>query len=428
MSRGRLIKKSDKQLIDSVNVGPYPWKELSPETILLPDNARKSVVLAKSHPTQELANKVQRPSEFSRAFGQPVKPLFPQDMTSEFLASQEELRQRKRRMQMDEDEAVALELLNFEDEQGGEADQQSQGNPETQSTGRENAGAAASAAQGIPNVGIGSGVSINANRAVGPDISDLSSLTSPKNKGLAGHGLDFGLNEITQERLDAEVRSAYERGLAQGLREGEQAGLQQIQAQIPVEQNPQAASSSAGQFDEEQREVAFNEGVQAGLEQGRVAAQQEAEQKYNHSMELFTKALSELQHLKGELLSTGREIFAEIAQMCADKVLRRHIQWNEQALRSVFEAAMSQFQAQDELKIEMHPEDITRLEKQIPVDQRTRLRLVGNSKLERGDIKIEANNEVVSFDIQRTVESVIDSLKDELFEDVKKDESTEKAG
>ncbi|MEN9825828.1 MAG: hypothetical protein RI953_1573 [Pseudomonadota bacterium] len=428
MSRGRLIKKSDKQLIDSVNVGPYPWKDLSPETILLPDNARKSVVLAKSHPNQELASKVQKPSEFSRTFGHPAKPLFPQDLTAEFLASQEELRQRKRRMQMDEDEAVALELLDFEEEGGAESEQQSPATPEMQSTGRENAGAAASAAHGIPNVGMTTVAAATANRAVGPDISDLSSLTSHKNKGLAGHGLDFTLNEITQERLDSEVKAAFDRGFAKGLRDGEQAVLQNLQPQALVEQVPSTLSSESVQFDEEQREVAYNEGVQAGLEQGRNAAQQEAEQKYNHSMELFTKALSELQHLKGELLSTGKEIFAEIAQMCADKVLRRHIQWNDQALRSVFEAAMGQFQAQDELKIEMHPEDIARLENQIPENQRTRLRLVGNSKLERGDIKIEANNEVVSFDIQRTVESVIDSIKDELFEEVKKDDSTEKAG
>ncbi|MFZ9519799.1 MAG: FliH/SctL family protein [Silvanigrellaceae bacterium] len=423
-----MIKKSDKQLIDSVNVGAYPWKDFSPETILLTDNSRKSVVMAKSHPNQELANKVHKPNEFSRTFGQPSKTLFPQDLTAEFLASQEELRQRKRRMQMDEDEAVALELLDFEDEEATEGSDNSSSTPESKSTGLENAGAAASASQGIPNVGASAVASANGARVIGPDISDLSSLTSPKNKGLSGHGLDFGLDEITQERLDAEVKAAYERGLAEGMRDVQESELQNAQTTRIAAQDLPTTDETNGQLSPEQREAAFNEGMQAGLEQGRNAAQQEAEQKYNHSMELFTKALSELQHLKGELLSTGREIFAEIAQMCADKVLRRHIQWNDQALRNVFEAAMGQFQAQDELKIEMHPEDIARLEKQIPENQRTRLRLVANSKLDRGDIKIEANSEVVSFDIEKTVEAVIDSLKDELFEDAKKDDSTEKAG
>jgi hypothetical protein len=145
-------------------------------------------------------------------------------------------------------------------------------------------------------------------------------------------------------------------------------------------------------------------------------------------MALFTKALSELQHLKGELLSTGREIFAEIAQICAERVLRTSVLLNDGALRSVFEAATSQFQSQDELKIEMHPEDISRLEAQIPSEQRKRIRLVANNKLERGDLKIEANNEVVSLELHNTVQQVIDSLKDDLFETIKKDETTEKAG
>lgn len=412
MPRGRLLKKNQQEMLGNLNVEEYPWKDFSPETIVLADNQRKSVVLAKSHPAQELNRKVVKPSEFSRAFGQPAKTLLPQDMTAEYLASQEELRQRKRRMQMDEDEVVALELLDLE-EDFAKVQDTSREQRDFASTGHENAGAVAS----TPPTA----------RPVAPDISDLSSLTSHKGKGLTSRGLDFALNEITQEKLDADVQAAFQRGLAQGRQEGEQAAMQQIAAQnIPAQSEPVAAEQP--QLNEELIQQSYNDGLQAGLQQGREDAALDAEQKYNHTMQLFTKALSELQHLKGELLSTGREIFAEIAQMCADKILRKHIQWNDEALRSVFTAAMSQFQAQDELKIEMHPEDIARLEQQIPAEQRSRLRLHGNSKLARGDIKIEANQEVVSFDIQKTVEAVIDSLKDELFDEDKKDSTTEKAG
>lgn len=95
MTRGRLVKKAEQEKLGKIQVDSYPWKDFSMETILLPDNPRKSVVLAKSHPEQELNRKVQQPAEFSRTFGNPSKPLFPEDMTSEYLASQEELRQRK---------------------------------------------------------------------------------------------------------------------------------------------------------------------------------------------------------------------------------------------------------------------------------------------------------------------------------------------
>jgi len=411
MPRGRLLKKNQQEMLGKLNVEEYPWKEFSPDTILLTDNQRKSVVLAKSHPAQELNKKVVKPSEFSRTFGQPAKTLLPQDMTAEYLASQEELRQRKRRMQMDEDEVVALELLDLE-EDFAKVQETPREQSDAVSTEHENAGAVASAP--------------TASRSGAPDISDLSSLTSHKGKGLTSRGLDFTLNEITQEKLDSEVQAAFQRGLEQGRHEGEQSAMQIAAQNVPPP--VETVEVEQPQVSEELIQQSYNDGLQAGLQQGREDAALDAEQKYNHSMQLFTKALSELQHLKGELLSTGREIFAEIAQMCADKILRKHIQWNDEALRSVFTAAMSQFQAQDELKIEMHPEDIARLEQQIPAEQRSRLRLLGNSKLARGDIKIEANHEVVSFDIQKTVEAVIDSLKDELFDEDKKDSTTEKAG
>jgi len=115
MSRGRLIKKSDQDKNSSVKVEDYPWTDFSTESILLPDNPRKSVIQSKSHSAQEMETKVKSPTDFSRVLSAPVKPILPQDLTAEFLASQEELRQRKRRMQMDEDEAVALELLDLED-------------------------------------------------------------------------------------------------------------------------------------------------------------------------------------------------------------------------------------------------------------------------------------------------------------------------
>lgn len=422
MPRGRLIKKAEQEKVGSINVEPYPWRDFSPQSILLTDNPRKSVVLAKSHPSQELDKKVQKPIEFARTFGHPAKPLFPQDMTAEFLASQEELRQRKRRMQMDEDEVVALELLDLDEEVEDSAAHQQQAHQQQQQSSDPRRQAETHFQAGLVQSPLNS-------RGGSPDISDLSALASHK-----GKGLDFTLNQVSRETLDAEVQAAFERGRSQGFEEGEKQGFSRALNEINQSNVNTEESATAVDFEAqaaqwaETAEQRYQEGLKAGMEQGRTEASQEAEAKYEHSMQLFTKALSELQHLKGELLSTGREIFSEIVQMCADKILRRHIQWNDEALSRVFTAAMSQFQAQDELKIEMHPEDIARLEKQIPENQRTRLRLIGNAKLDRGDIKIEANNEVVSFDIERTVESVIDSLKDELFDDARKEDPAEKAG
>lgn len=408
MTRGRLVKKSEQEKLGNIHVDSYPWKDFSSETILLPDNPRKSVILAKSHPEQELNRKVHRPADFARTFGNPAKPLFPEDMTAEYLASQEDLRQRKRRMQMDEDEAVALELLDLDDNTVKETRSENSNTGNNISAADANTDAAASF--GAPSV-----------RSAGHDISDLSKLSAQNSRGFGDGDLDFTGPKNSQKEIDARTTAAFENGLLQGRADGEKAGYDAALIEMKKNEAPTALAEGAAPR-------TFAEGVEEGLAQGKEQALSEVEEKYNHSMALFTKALSELQHLKGELLSTGREIFAEIAQICAERVLRTSVRLNDGALRSVFEAATSQFQSQDELKIEMHPEDISRLEVLITDEQRKRIRLVANSKLERGDLKIEANNEVVSLELHNTVQQIIDSLKDDLFETIKKDETTEKAG
>lgn len=408
MSRGRLVKKNQQDKIGTMHVESYPWQDFSAETILLPDNPRKSVVLAKSHPKQEMESKVQVPREFSKSFSAPSKPLLPQDLTADYLASQEELRQRKLRMQMNEDEAVALELMDLESNKISQHTDELEQVTDADHAREANATAAASASK----TGL---------RSSGPDISDLSKLAAQKIRSFGDGDLEFRGAQISEDELEQKLKSAFEAGLAQGKIEGEKFGLE-----LAMKQAHESAERESVPSDVSQK--SFEQGIEEGVLRGKEIALQEAEEKYNHSLTLFTKALSELQHLKGELLVTGREIFAEIAQICAEKVLRTSVRLNDQALRSVFDAATSQFQSQDELKIEMHPDDIARMEAQIEPDQRKRVRLVSNNKLERGDLKIEANNEVVSLEIHQTVQQVIDSLKDDLFEDVSKDGKTDKVG
>jgi flagellar assembly protein FliH len=366
-------------------------------------------VLAKSHPQQELKKKVQNPPEFTRTFGAPAKPLFPEDMTAEFLASQEELRQRKRRMQMDEDEAVALELLDITEEGADDVHAASATDIAHMSPGEANATAAASVSKSGARAG---------NSA---DISDLSKLAAQSNRGFGDGALAFADGHSPQEDVEARIKEAFEKGFAKGRAEGESAGYEAAISEVEA----RAAESKP---EESAPMQTYEEGLEQGLARGREEALQEAQEKYNHSLMLFTRALSELQHLKGELLSTGREIFAEIAQICAERVLRQSVKLKDEALRSIFAAATGQFQQQDQLKIEMHPEDIARIEPQLAAEQRQHLRLVGNASLQRGDMKIEANNEVVSLDLHSTVQQLIDSLKDDLFETSTKGDSTEKAG
>ena len=406
MSRGRLIKKSDQDKQSSVTVENYPWTDFSTESILLPDNPRKSVVESKSHTIREMETKVKAAAEFSKVLSAPTKPILPQDLTEEFLASQEELRQRKRRMQMDEDEAVALELLDLED---GLSDSRT----ETQMV--------SSVGNNIPV----SEDSFAQVRQSGPDISDLSAFASEKKLEINDGTFDFSEDSSSQQEVQEKIAAAFERGLQQGKSEGEKTGYEA--AVNAIQRSPETEQGQSETSDELRQQI-LEEGVEQGRREARETALSEAEEKFSHSVKLFTSALTELQHLKGELISTGREIFAEIAQICAEKVLRTTVKLNDDALRKIYEAATSQFSLDSKLQIEMHPEDLARLEPHIAQSETDRIRLVANDKITQGDLKIEANNEVISLDLHSTVQQIIDALKDDLFENAKKDDSTDKAG
>lgn len=410
MSRGRLIKKVDQDKLKSINVEGYPWTDFSTETILLPDNPRKSVVQSKSHPERELQSKVRTPQEFSKVLSAPVQPILPQDLTAAFLASQEELRQRKRRMQMDEDEAVALELFDLEDSldevshvAGGA--QQSSNHPKQTSRDTPDA-----------NGGVRTG---------SPDISDLSAFSGEQKLKIDEDQFEFEAQSDVLPDLQEQLTAAFERGFQQGRVEGEkfaqESAVQRQQQDLQIENVTPDSSQVA-----EHR--TYEDGVAQGQVDAREAAHAEAAEKFNRSVQLFTSALTELQHLKGELISTGREIFAEIVQICAAKVLRNAVQINDDALRKIYESATSQFSLDSKLHIEMHPDDLARLEPHIAASDKERIALVPNDKIAIGDLKIEANNEVISLDIHNTVQQIIDTLKDDLFESSKKDDSDEKAG
>lgn len=412
MSRGRLIKKVDQDKNSSVTVENYPWTDFSTDSILLPDNARKSVVQSKSHSAQEMEAKVRAANDFSKVLSTPVKPILPQDLTAEFLASQEELRQRKRRMQMDEDEAVALELLDLED---GLAEIHSE----------DKAGSNPEHGQPISPSEAGDKASGQNIRIAGPDISDLSAFAAEKKLEIDDGTFDFSSQSSEQKDLQEKIAAAFERGLEQGKAEGEKSGYEA--ALSTLQQNSQSTLDDSTTA-EQAAQQSFEQGVEQGRAEAKEIALAEAEEKFSRSVKLFTSALSELQHLKGELISTGREIFAEIAQICAEKVLRSSVKLSDDALRKIYESATSQFSLENKLQIEMHPDDLSRLEPHIAQSDKDRIRLIANDKITQGDLKIEANNEVISLDLHNTVQQIIDALKDDLFESAKKDDSTDKAG
>jgi len=111
---GKLVKKSDEKMMRLLDMDSYPWLHFNEQSIIFPDNVKRTVILEKMHDPLEISQKVISAKEFEKPFAGKSKPLIPRDMTEDYKRGQREALKRRRRTLMDEEEAMALELAELE--------------------------------------------------------------------------------------------------------------------------------------------------------------------------------------------------------------------------------------------------------------------------------------------------------------------------
>ena len=79
--QGKLIKKTDEKMMDMLDMESYPWLHFNEQSLIFPDNVKRTVILEKMHDPQEISQKVIAAKEFEKPFGMKSKPLLPRDMT-----------------------------------------------------------------------------------------------------------------------------------------------------------------------------------------------------------------------------------------------------------------------------------------------------------------------------------------------------------
>ena len=419
LKKGRLLKNNSDLLIKGAEIQSYPWMQFSEENIAFPDNARKSLIRAEVHDSEELKAKITIPEEFRRQLAPKTTPLFPVDLTDDYIMSQEELALQRRRRLLDEEELVTLELQNLA-QMGADItgwkehkeQKEKKVHPETEEQIQNGSKAAvknnakSSQKEVVKETikktteQIQTDVKQNSDKPI-ELINDLNEKSKVNVEPV--ETLKQTTARVSEQELEEIKNKAWEESYTAGYGEGYSAG------QKLGTQEAQAQGHADGHSD------GFAEGVREGEEKG-LSVLESRSRKYFSTL---NDALAEMESLRSHILAAGQDIFIEIAKLCSEKILRSQLRASDEALKALFNAAVESQNEKEFITLEMNPEDASRLrtemEKDVNHTGKRRIKIKENSDRAVGDFRIEADDAVLTHDISKAVDTLIESLRDDLF-------------
>ncbi len=392
--QGKLIKKTDEKMMDMLDMESYPWLHFNEQSIIFPDNVKRTVILEKMHDPQELSQKIIAAKEFEKPFGMKSKPLLPRDMTEDYKRGQREAIKRRRRTLMDEEEAMALELaelehieeiklgkINLKDKNNSNTPEKKFDPHQKETAAAENTGANSIDTEGKKNQPINESEekkeNLEHNQPIKPQID-------PK-------ALEIEMQKSKEEAYQVGYKEGFESGEGQGKEEGYKVGI----------------------------ENGSKVGFQNGEERGLIAA----ETKYDKAFANISEAAVKMNSLKTTLLEEGKDIFIEILKLCSEKILREQIKSNDSTLFKIFDEVIKMFNANSSLSIQMNPGDAQRLKKHLESQSENhKVKIKENAQLDIGNFQVENDSGASLVDIKKNVDAIIENLKTDLFKEINTEE------
>ena len=387
---GKLVKKSDEKVMKMLDMESYPWLHFNEQSIIFPDNVKKTVILEKMHDPLEISEKVQTAKGFEQPFADKSKPLIPTDMTEDYKKGQREMIKRRRRTLMDEEEAMALELAEIE---------------HTEELKLENKDQKQKQKKGLIKFK-------NFNPNLTEEKKEIKVTEPEKVEEVKPQYINKPNESISPnheediKQLELKLNQAKEEGFAKGQVEGFEKG------------------------EKEGREEGFKKGLEDGNSNGFRSGEERgliaAESKYERAFANISEAAVRMDKLKVSILEEGKDIFLELAKLCCERILREQIRVNDSSLIKLFDEVIKLFSAKSALSIQMNPVDSQRIKKHLEsLDEASRIQIKENSGLEIGSFQVENETGATLVDIKKNVEQVIQNIKDELFKDISSDTDEE---
>ena len=395
---GKLIKKQELEEKKIFSIDKYPWPKLSQKEIISTDNSRKSVIIKNAHDDEEIKNNIDTPKSFQDKLARKnaSQQIFPIDLSADFKQAQEELIRRKRRAMMDEEDAVALELAEMA-MRSGQAESEwkktkNAGERERESHGHEHS----------------SSDNVVAERS---QLSLIQEDVAATDKA----AVIIKENIQIQEELETIKNQAWEESYQAGFEQGYKDAIEKNGEQLAEnhENRNQNHNEDNHSLQENAKEEAISAGFISGEERGYAAGYAKLDRYFSNLAEL----LKEIDDLKMNILGTGQEIFMEVAKLCSEKILRKQILLDEGSLRSLFENAIRSLGDVQNIKVLIHPNDKERMKANGIDMQGASVQWLEDSSLLPGDFKVEANSQVVFVELRKAIESIVESLRLDIFPD-----------
>jgi len=385
---GKLVKKSDVKVMKMLDMESYPWLHFNEQSIIYPDNVKKTVILEKMHDPLEISEKVQLAKEFEKPFAAKSKPLLPRDMTDDYKNGQQEMLKRRRRAVLDEEEAMALELAEIEHTDEIKLEIKDKKNQQKK---QQN------------NLNKFTNFNPNKNNEEKIEKQELKKEKNEENNlNIEQKQKEVILNTKNiedQKQIELKMNEAKEEGFSKGHSEGFSKG------------NIEGKEEGFKKGYEDGNSNGFRHGEERGL----IAS----ESKYDRAFSNISEAAVRMEKLKSSLIEEGKDIFLELAKLCCEKILREQIKVNDSSLIKLFDEVVKSFNSSSSLIIHMNPTDAQRIKKHLnSINENKRIQIKENTALEIGSFQIENDTGASLVDMKKNVDLVIQNIQSELFKDI----------
>lgn len=397
--RGKLIKKADEKTIGKLDIQLYPWLQFKEKNIVFPDNPRRSVILTKYHDPKEIKEKILNAPQFDELLEKKTTPLYPVDLTKDYEEGIRELIKRKRRRLMGEEEAMALELAEID------MAHQVRFQPNSKGIYKNSDGTDATSEDEIK---------LNFDEVpLPPPINIENSFSEAFMDGVTPKPPEYNPASMPDdpipEHLSVPADFHFVPEESQKKRENHE---NKFKAEEPIPHD--AGNEKEG----------FEKGYRDGFKDGEEKAVRTQESKYEAVFENIAKVVHEIEKLKDSLYSQSKDVFVEIIKLATEKILREQIKFSDNAITGLFDEVIQTISKKSSIKIELNSQDLIRMKKHIEkigINDRVTLK-EDNSKLS-GDFNIESERGISVVDLKKSVDTLVEKLKLELFseeEDSKK--------
>ncbi len=388
--KGKLVKKDDIKIVNKLDIQAYPWLDFQENDIVFPDNPRRNVILQKFHDPKEMRDKIKVASQFSQSLQKKSIPLYPTDLTKDYEEGLKELIKRKRRRLMGEEEAMALELAEIDATQQGIKFRDGQ-----KKTGKfskkEFSKSSEKNESVIDEVPVGQPDSKN-HFIVTPTVmesseTEVSTRDIPETKNPFPESKSL---ESDKKSFDEGYSHGFEKGILEGQLEGKLQGIKQ--------------GEEKGYLD--------------GFTNGEERAVKAQESKFETVFKNVAHVVEQMEKIKDSLYQESKEVFIEIVKLCTEKILREQVKYSDKALFALFDDVIKSISQKATMNIELNSTDLVRMKNHIQkLGIQDRVTLTENANKESGDFSVESEKGISIAEIHKSVENIIDKLKDDIFSD-----------